>query len=91
MKKLLTLVFVLAIAFLTMDVQCLSVSNSIHWTEEELAFMKEHPVIRLGADPKFVPFEFIDKDGGYKGIAADYLSLIQERTGLRFDPVEGLT
>jgi two-component system sensor histidine kinase/response regulator len=91
MKKLLTLVFVLAIAFLTMGVQCLSASSSIHWTEEELAFMKEHPVIRLGADPKFVPFEFIDKDGGYKGIAADYLSLIQERTGLRFDPVEGLT
>ena len=44
-------------------------------------FMKEHPVIRLGVDPEFVPFEFIDIDGEYKGIAADYLSLIKERLG----------
>lgn len=88
MKKLLILVFII---FSTICTPCLAVSNNIHWTEEELAFMEEHPVIRLGADPKFVPFEFIDKDGEYKGIAADYLSLIRERTGLRFEVVNGLS
>ena len=36
-------------------------------TEEELAFVEEHPVIRLGVDPKFVPFEFINEDGEYAG------------------------
>ena len=65
--------------------------SSISWTEDELAFMEEHPVIRLGVDPKFVPFEFIDEDGEYKGIAADYLSLISERTGLKFEVAKGLT
>ena len=42
-------------------------------------------MIRLGVDPEFVPFEFIDENGEYKGIAADYLSLISEKTGLQFE------
>jgi len=44
--------------------------NRIGLTEEELAFVEEHPVIRLGVDPKFVPFEFINEDGEYAGITA---------------------
>ena len=70
---------------------CLAASNSIEWTEDELAFIKDHPVICLGVDPEFVPFEFIDKDGEYKGIAADYLALISEKTGLEFEVIKGLT
>jgi len=70
---------------------CLAAENGIRWTENELVFMKEHPVIRLGVDPGFVPFEFIDEDGEYKGIAADYLALISEKTGLKFEVVKGLT
>lgn len=70
---------------------CFAVGNSINWTEDELAFMKDHPVIRLGADPGFVPFEFIDDSGEYKGIAVDYLALISERTNLQFEVVKGLT
>ena len=34
---------------------------------------------------EFVPFEFIDERGEYKGIAADYLALISEKTGLQFE------
>lgn len=64
--------------------------NSIIWTEGELRFMGENPVIRLGIDPGFVPFEFIDENGDYKGIAADYLALISEKTGLEFEIVNGL-
>ena len=65
--------------------------DSIYWTEDELAFMKAHPVICIGVDPDFVPFEFIDEDGEYKGIAAVYLALISEITGLHFEIVTGLT
>jgi two-component system sensor histidine kinase/response regulator len=70
---------------------CFAAENSIVWTEDELTFMEEHPVIRLGVDPGFVPFEFIDKDGEYKGIAADYLTLISDKTGLQFEVVKGLS
>lgn len=53
-------------------------------SEEEMAFIEEHPEIRLGVDPEFVPFEFIDSDGSYGGIAADILRLISDLTGLHF-------
>jgi len=65
--------------------------GGISWTEEELAFMQAHPVIQLGVDPAFTPFEFIDKDGEHRGISADYLSIIREKTGLRFEVRKGLT
>lgn len=60
-------------------------------SEEEIRFAGEHPTILLGADPEFIPYEFFDKDGVYKGIAADYISLISQETGLTFTVVQGLT
>lgn len=75
-------VFLLAIIILCAGMFSYSsgAEESISWTEEELLFMEEHPVIRVGVDPEFVPFEFIDSDGEYKGIAADYLAIISEKT-----------
>lgn len=66
-------------------------SEKVQLTQDELTFIEEHPVIEIGIDPKFVPFEFIDTDGDYKGIAADYLALVEERTGLHFKLRENLT
>lgn len=61
-----------------------STRKSIEFTTEEQEFIKENPTIHLGVDPEFVPYEFIDTDGQYKGIAADYIKLLSERTGLQF-------
>ncbi|MDD3931926.1 MAG: transporter substrate-binding domain-containing protein, partial [Eubacteriales bacterium] len=82
---------VLIIIAMVLAVPCAASENSTNWTEDELSFMNDHPVIRLGVDPGFVPFEFIDDDGEYKGITADYLALISEKTGLQFEVVQGLT
>ncbi len=43
--------------------------SSLGLTDEETAFIAAHPTIRLGVDPKFIPYEFFDSDGIYKGIA----------------------
>ena len=64
---------------------------AVELTPEEKAFIQDHPTIYLGVDPTFVPYEFIDSDGRYKGIAADYIALICEKTGLRMEVVQGLT
>ena len=72
-------------------VPCYATDGGISWTEAERAFLDEHPVIRLGIDPGFVPFEFIDEDGQYKGITADYLDLVSRKTGLRFEVAPDLT
>lgn len=81
---------------LTLLLPGMQVANAAHeptidLTPEEKAFIQEHPVIHLGVDPNFVPYEFIDSDGHYKGIAADYLALIREKTGLQMEVVTGLT
>lgn len=89
--KLLTRVMVILIIILGWPSFCYARDDAISWTPEELAFMEEHPVIRLGVDPKFVPFEFFDKDGTYQGITSDYLEIISEKTGLEMVVIPGLT
>lgn len=84
-------IFLVIVILATIVTPCFAAENGISWTEDELAFVEDHPVIRLGVDPEFVPFEFIDENGEYKGIAADYLSLISEKTGLQFEVVKSLT
>ncbi|HSN65591.1 MAG TPA: transporter substrate-binding domain-containing protein [Fusibacter sp.] len=68
-----------------------SATESLELTEDELVFINDHPIIHLAVDPQFYPYEFFDTDGIYKGIAADYLKLISERTGIKFVPTKGLT
>ena len=86
-----SLVILAIIMITTIAAPCLAAEDGIGWTEDEIAFMEDHPVIRLGVDPGFVPFEFIDENGEYRGIAADYLALISEKTGLQFEIAKGLT
>lgn len=80
--------FVFVVSF-----SCAAAANTpaIVLTPEEEAFIKAHPEIRLGVDPKFVPFEFIDTDGEYKGITADYIDLLSKATGLKMTVVKGLS
>ena len=60
-------------------------------TEAEQRWVREHPVIRLGVDPEFHPFEFIDEQGVHRGITADMVALLNERTGLNMVIVPDLT
>ncbi|HCU07376.1 MAG TPA: histidine kinase [Clostridiales bacterium] len=91
MRKILTVLILLIGMTAVATIPAFSSGGKIFWTQEELSFMNAHPVIRLAVDPGFVPFEFIDSDDEYKGIAADYLHLISERTGLQFKVSKGLT
>lgn len=63
MRKLFAILVIPTIMIPTLMVFCYAADKGISWTEDELAFMDAHPVIRLGVDPGFVPFEFIDVDG----------------------------
>lgn len=71
---------IIVLAFSSISI---ALSTEPDFTEEEKQFISEHPVIRLCVDPEFVPYEFIDTDGIYKGIAADYVKIISEKTGIQ--------
>ncbi|BCN94199.1 hypothetical protein THMIRHAM_19840 [Thiomicrorhabdus immobilis] len=57
------------------------------FTEEELAYLKSHPVITLASDSDWAPFEFNDSEKGYSGISADYFKLFERKLGVRFQAV----
>jgi ABC-type amino acid transport substrate-binding protein len=54
---------------------------------EEKAWLASHPNIKLAPDPEFIPIEYFDENGNYKGIAADYLALVEEKLGIKFNIV----
>ena len=54
-------------------------------SEKEKLWLENHPVIRVGPDPLFPPIEFFDEDGKYKGVAADYISLLEKMLPLHFE------
>ncbi|MFH0784250.1 MAG: transporter substrate-binding domain-containing protein [Pseudomonadota bacterium] len=57
---------------------------------EELQWLSAHPIVHLGVDSNFAPFEFIDENGVYRGMAADYLALLGPALGVEFEIAKGL-
>ncbi|PHQ66663.1 MAG: hypothetical protein COB93_11725 [Sneathiella sp.] len=53
-------------------------------TDEQNAWIAEHPAIRIGPDPSFSPIEYFDENGNFKGVAADYLALLEDKLGIEF-------
>ena len=56
-------------------------------TPEERVWLEKHPVIRLAPDPYFPPVEYLDKNGQYSGIAADYVNLLEKKLDIKFEIV----
>lgn len=54
-------------------------------TSEEQTWLDEHPVIRVASDPDYAPFQFTNDAGKSEGIANDFLEVIAERLGVRFE------
>lgn len=54
-------------------------------TPEEEAWVSKNPRVIVGGSPDWAPFNFVNEQGAYSGIANDYLQLISNKTGLQFD------
>ena len=65
--------------------------KTITLTFAEEAWIRSHPVIRLGVDPEFSPFEYIAPEGLYSGIASEYVKLLNQRLGLNMQVTKDLT
>jgi ABC-type amino acid transport substrate-binding protein/DNA-binding response OmpR family regulator len=57
-------------------------------SNDERAWLKAHPVLRLGLDPIWEPIEFIDDQGEYRGISSAFMRRLADLLGveLRYDP-----
>lgn len=64
-------------------------TGTVDLTAQEREWLRNHPVIRTAIDTSWAPFEYLDKNGVYKGLAADYIALISQKLGIRFEPYTG--
>ncbi|MBV6826373.1 ATP-binding protein [Pseudomonas sp. PD9R] len=60
--------------------------NRLQLTVGEQQWIKDHPQIEVLANDLYSPFSFFNADGQLRGMAADLLELINDRTGLVFVP-----
>ncbi|MFW6284331.1 MAG: transporter substrate-binding domain-containing protein [Desulfosalsimonas sp.] len=65
-----------------------TVSPKIELSAEEKAFLESHPVIRVGNEDDWPPFDF-SEHGRPKGYAIDHLELLGRRLGISFEYVNG--
>ncbi len=69
---------------------CSYLYSSVEFTQEEKEWIRNNPVVKLGADYGWPPFDFIDEQGNHSGLASEYLKLISKKSGLRFDVEAGV-
>jgi len=60
-------------------------SDPLMLTEEEREWISANPVVRVGGELDWAPYDFVNERGQYTGIANDFLKVISERTGLQFE------
>lgn len=68
------------------SVQLQATNATFPLTEQEQTWLKAHPAIKLEIRPDNAPLEFIDEQGRYSGIVADYIALIENKLGIRMEP-----
>jgi ABC-type amino acid transport substrate-binding protein/PAS domain-containing protein len=91
MHRLLAYCFISIILQIAAPGDLYAADDELNLTVEEKAWLDQHPIISLGVDPSFPPFEFIGKGGNYLGMASDYLKIISERLGVEMKVIPGLT
>ncbi|TAJ13492.1 hypothetical protein DMA11_08750 [Marinilabiliaceae bacterium JC017] len=59
--------------------------GQLNLTPAEKEWLKKHNGrIRIAPDPNFPPLEFFDEAGNYVGIGAEFIDLIEKKTGVKF-------
>ncbi len=56
----------------------------VELTSAEKTWLAAHPVIRVGAETNYAPYEFQDSRQRFVGVVADYLEIIRYKLGARF-------
>ncbi|MEA5082612.1 MAG: diguanylate cyclase [Lachnospiraceae bacterium] len=65
-----------------------SAGDVLMFSKEESQYIKEHPVVTVAVDSSWMPIEYYDfETNEYKGIIADILAKVEERTGIKFNYV----
>ncbi|MGE0084294.1 MAG: transporter substrate-binding domain-containing protein [Desulfococcaceae bacterium] len=58
---------------------------------EEIRWLESHKNIRITGPRAFPPFHFIEKDNSHHGMSADYMQIISQSLGIRFEEMPDMT
>lgn len=58
-------------------------------TPSEKTWLLEHPIILVGMDSDYAPYEWLNKKGNFVGMAVDYLSFLEKKLGVHFEIIKG--
>jgi PAS domain S-box-containing protein len=81
--KLLLILFILLPGLVT-----LGQINKVDLTEEEIEWIKKHPVLKVANEMDWAPFDFA-VNGKPQGYSIDYMSLISSKLGIKFEFING--
>ena len=56
--------------------------DQIVLTKDEATYVRNHPKIVLGSSNEFPPYIVVDEKGGITGVCPEFISLINQKTGL---------
>ncbi|MGM0381641.1 MAG: transporter substrate-binding domain-containing protein, partial [bacterium] len=59
--------------------------NKVKLTAAEKEYLKMNSPIRVGVDEEFPPYVFADDEGNVKGLTIDYLELVEDKLGVKFE------
>ncbi len=60
---------------------------TLNLSEAEKAWLAAHPLVRVGIDPEFAPHEWVDANGEHIGLTADYIRLLEQCLGVKFEAI----
>ncbi len=67
-----------------------SVNSDLELTKKEQAWLKAHPLIRMGVDANYAPYSFRDESGNYRGIALEFSNYLSKKLGIKLEVVPDL-
>jgi len=62
--------------------------TSLDLTPQERAWLRDHPVLRLGYDPDWPPVEYVNKEGKLVGMSADFMDKLNGLIGIDIKPTK---
>ncbi len=67
-----------------------TISRRLDLSPSEQKWLDNHPDIRLGIDRSWPPIEFIDHQGKFQGLSAEFIKIIARSLNLNMSPVPDL-
>jgi len=78
------------LSLLAVVVNCSADAESLHLNQEEQSWLQEHRTIRMSGPQALPPFQYLDSDGSFVGMASDYMEAIAELAGFQVEVVSGI-